>query len=140
MLNETGNPGILATSLPNTFSLAKKVVAAYRYRMQIEQNFRDNKNVRFGFAFRHCLSSSIMRLSLLLLIAMLAYFVAWLVGLIAQRHQWQRDFQANTIRHRTVLSLFYWGCEVIYENYHITLQQFQQAFQNFFLHFDLEKL
>jgi len=41
-------PWLLATSLPVTSTLAKKVVKLYSARMQIEESFRDIKSYRFG--------------------------------------------------------------------------------------------
>jgi hypothetical protein len=32
---------------------AKQVIALYALRMQIEETFRDTKNIRFGWSFRH---------------------------------------------------------------------------------------
>ena len=53
-----------------------------------------------------------MRLDVLLLIAMLAEIVLWLIGIIANHIGWQRHFQANAIRYRAVLSVVRLGKEV----------------------------
>src|SRR5690606_167616 len=45
-------PWLLASSLPPTSRQAQRVVRLYRLRMQIEEGFRDLKNVRYGFALR----------------------------------------------------------------------------------------
>ena len=48
----------------------------------------------------------------ILLIAMLAEWLLRLLGLIAQKQNWERAFQANTIRNRRVLSIIRLGREV----------------------------
>ncbi|WP_297818268.1 transposase [uncultured Paraglaciecola sp.] len=45
------DPWLIATSLPRTKSLGKKIVAIYRLRMQIEEEFRDIKSSLFGIGF-----------------------------------------------------------------------------------------
>lgn len=91
----------------------KKVVAIYKKRMQIEESFRDLKSNRYGFGFEYSYSKYIARIEILLLIAMLASTIAWLVGLAAERLNLHYNFQANSIKNRRVLSLFFLGCQVI---------------------------
>ncbi len=109
-------PWLLITSLPGDASTTKAVVRLYRSRMQIEEAFRDLKNHRFGFCFRDSLTRKRYRLENLLLIGALAMLAAWLVGKVAELKHMHRKFQANTVRSRAVLSLFYLGCEVIASN------------------------
>ena len=61
---------------------------------------------------RHSNSRCIKRFDILLLIAMLAEWLLRLLGLIAQQQHWERAFQANTTRHRRVLSIIRLGREV----------------------------
>lgn len=105
-------PWLLASSLPVTAKLAKRVVELYRTRMQIEEAFRDVKSMRFGIGFELCLSRSAQRLQNLLLIAMITHFVLWLLGIAARNSQQHLDYQANTITHRNVLSAIYLGLRV----------------------------
>ena len=57
-----------------------------------------------------------------LLIAALATVCLWWVGLIAEQANWHRQFQANTVRDRRVLSVPYLGREVVRRcDYIITL-------------------
>ena len=58
-------------------------MALYSRRMQIEQNFRDDKSPRFGFGLR--LSRSRGRLEVLNMVAAMASLVMWLAGYRAER-------------------------------------------------------
>jgi hypothetical protein len=78
-------PWLLATSLPPERSHAVQVVLLYGKRMQIEESFRDLKSHRFGMGFEDSQTRDERRLSVLLLLNMLAGFVAWLLGLALKR-------------------------------------------------------
>ena len=103
---------LLVTSLPITSKLAKKVVHIYSTRMQIEESFRDVKSVRFGVGFELNLTRSAQRLQNLLLIAMIATFVLWLLGMAARHSGQHLQYQANTVKDRHVLSAIYLGLRV----------------------------
>lgn len=105
-------PWLLVTSLALTAKLAKKVVQLYSTRMQIEESFRDVKSVRFGIGFELNQSRSPERLQNLLLVAMIATFVLWLLGMMARQSGQHYQYQANTITNRQVLSLMYTGLRV----------------------------
>jgi len=105
-------PWLLATSLPVTAKLAKRTVALYSARMQIEESFRDVKSVRFGIGFELNLTRSKKRLQVLLLIAMIATFILWLLGMAARNSQQHLQYQANTVKDRHVLSAIYLGLRV----------------------------
>ena len=100
-------PWILATNLSELSP--KKVMAIYATRMQIEETFRDTKSVRFGWSFRHARTRHAQRYAVMLLLAALAGVVLTLIGIAAERKRLHLRFQANTIRHRRVLSLFQLG-------------------------------
>ena len=93
-------------SLPADTVTLKQIVAQYKKRMQIEEAFRDLKNTRNGFSLRHCRSFETQRLNVALLIAAIAMSLLWIVGLVAKRQQLHYQYQANTVRHRPVLSIF----------------------------------
>lgn len=105
-------PWLLASSLPVSAKLAKRIVDIYRARMQIEEAFRDTKSIRFGIGFELSLTRSAQRLQILLLIAMIAHFVLWILGIAARNSQQHLNYQANTITHRHVLSAIYLGLRV----------------------------
>ena len=108
-------PWLLVTSLPATSKVAKKVVEIYSARMQIEESFRDIKSIRFGIGFELNLTRSNKRLQVLLLIAMIATFVLWLLGMAARRSEQHLQYQANTVKDRHVLSAVYLGLRVAYD-------------------------
>jgi hypothetical protein len=102
-------PWLLASSLPVSSKLAHRVVEIYSTRMQIEESFRDVKSMRFGIGFELQLSRSAQRLQVLLLIAMIAQFVLWLLGTAARNSQQHLQYQANTVKDHHVLSVIYLG-------------------------------
>lgn len=99
-------PLVLTTSL---HCRAQQIVDLYAVRMQIEQNFRDLKNHRWGWSLRHCLSRSKRRIELLLLIGAIATLVQHLVGFAGELVNLHLRYQANTVRKRRVLSFFVLG-------------------------------
>lgn len=106
-------PWILVTSLKGGASIVAKVVKNYAFRMQIEQNFRDDKNERWGFGMRYSRTTSTKRITILLLLAAIASYVLLLFGVASESKDLHRKFQANTVRNRRVLSLLTLGKQVI---------------------------
>lgn len=105
-------PWLLATNLPVSRTLAKKLVRIYKTRMQIEEAFRDLKSTRFGLGMEHHRTSHIERLGVLLLIAALALMVLWLIGAAARERGYARYYQANTVRSSHVLSVIFLALRV----------------------------
>ena len=101
------DPWLLATTVDN--EPAKDIVWIYSKRMQIEETFRDTKNSRLGWALDFARTQSRQRMNVLLLLAALANLAIVLVGLAAEEAGLSRQFQANTVRHRRVFSLFTLG-------------------------------
>lgn len=83
---------------------AAKVMKLYSRRMQIEQNFRDEKSERFGFGLRASHSGTKGRIMVLSLLATLATVVMWLIGYYAENKGLHLRYQANSIKSRRVLS------------------------------------
>jgi len=108
-------PWLLATSLPSTSTLAKKTVKLYRARMQIEEGFRDVKSHRFGLSLNYHRTESVERLQILLLIAALALMVLWLLGMAVILLEQHYQFQANSVRHKKVLSVIFIGLQVVHD-------------------------
>jgi hypothetical protein len=72
-------PWLLATSLASSQCTAATLATMYGKRMQIEESFRDLKSHRYGMGFEDSQTRDAKRLSVLLLLNMLAGFAAWLL-------------------------------------------------------------
>ena len=110
-------PWLLATSLPHTARSLAEVPRLYGLRMQIEETFRDLKGKRLGFAAVYARTESVARREVLLLVAALASFVLWLIGLAARAKGWMAQFQANTERRESVLSVVFLAREVLRQSH-----------------------
>ncbi|MFY0989665.1 IS4 family transposase [Halomonas sp. C05BenzN] len=106
-------PWVLVSNLPASFTSAKKVVAIYRQRMQIEEGFRDVKSPLFGLGFGMHQTRSARRIEILLLIAMLASLVMLICGLKIHHDGDTQRFQSNSLRSRSVLSVWRLGREAL---------------------------
>lgn len=105
-------PWVLVSSLDG-FSAISRVIKIYKFRMTIEGSFRDAKSTEFGFSLNENKTIKAERYAVWLVISTLAYIIAWIVGFAAEKVKLHYDFQANTYRHRRVLSFFYLGCQII---------------------------
>lgn len=105
-------PWLLATSLPVTSSLSRRVVKVYSARMQIEEAFRDIKSYRYGSGLELNLTRDQNRLQTLMLIGMLTTLVLWLLGTVVIMSGEARYYQANSEKKRRVLSALFLGLRV----------------------------
>ncbi len=110
--NSYREPWVLVSSLKG-FNVAGKVVKIYKKRMTIEEGFRDLKSTQYGFSMSENHTIRKERLIVWLLISALASLFAWVMGQAAEKRELHYQFQANSIRHRRVLSFFYLGCQII---------------------------
>lgn len=104
-------PWVLVSNLPERSTFAKKLVAIYRQRMQIEEGFRDVKSPLFGLGFGMHQSRQGKRIEILLLIAMLANVAMMVAGLYVRDNGQQQHYQSHSLRHRNVLSVWRLGLE-----------------------------
>ena len=116
-------PWLIVTSLAGGAAMTKKVIHFYQTRMQIEEGFRDFKNSRWGFSLDEARVSIAYRYENLLLVGTLAMFAIWLTGKVAEVKKLHRQYQANTIKTRHVLSTFYLGCQVLKKQAHYFKRQ-----------------
>lgn len=124
-------PWLLATSLPVTSTMAKKVVKLYSARMQIEESFRDIKSYRFGAGLELNLTRDQQRLQILMLIGMLATLVLWLLGTVVMMSGEARYYQANTEKKRRVLSVLFIGLRVSSDKrFSLNASQLEEAYQS----------
>lgn len=105
-------PWILASSI---ICSPKKIMFLYKTRMQIEESFRDLKS-RLGFNLITSKTNNIQRFDILMLISFLATVITIIIGLIGKRNNLQFIFQANTIKTRNVLSIFFLGLRLFTKN------------------------
>jgi hypothetical protein len=96
-------PWFLATDLDWGW---RHVVAAYALRMQIEQLFRDEKNLRFGWGLRQTALGTAARLERLLLVLAFAYLFLILLGLLARETLHPSHWASATSRKKEQNSLF----------------------------------
>jgi len=130
-------PWLIVTSLTGGKAITKRVINLYKTRMQIEESFRDIKNSRWGFSLDEAKVSTKFRYENLLLVGVLATFAVWLTGKVAELKNIHRQYQANTVKTRNVLSTFYLGCRVLNkqgldikrEDFHLALSVLQQQFK-----------
>lgn len=128
--NQAKEPWLIATS-DDTLS-SRKVIELYGMRMQIEQNFRDDKSQRYGFSWRESKTQGIQRLSILCLITTLASSVLWLIGCESERKRWHLKHQANTVKKRRILSFLTLAKSVIqHESKKLTPAFLRGALRNF---------
>lgn len=106
-------PWLLVTSLVGGAQLTKRVINIYKTRMQIEEAFRDIKNSRWGFSLDEARASATYRYDNLLLIGHLATFVVWVMGKVTEIKQQHRHYQANSIKTKNILSVFFLGGRVL---------------------------
>ena len=129
---QQNDPWLLATNCTPKDLSPKRIIQLYGKRMQIEEGFRDLKSDKFGFGFTISRSSQIERLNILLLIAALATWCLWWIGVYAYQQGWYRHFQANTITHRKVLSFPFLGLQVLQRNdYDIWLYDLESIIKQF---------
>ncbi len=108
-------PWLLATSLStSTTQESKKIVKIYHTRMQIEESFRDLKT---GLNFNDSNTRTLAYLSVLLLLAMLAQYVLFLLGMAVKISKKHLRYQANSVKTKAVLSYQFIGLRAFKDRY-----------------------
>jgi len=120
-------PWFIVTSLEGGSANTKRVINLYKTRMQIEESFRDIKNSRWGFSLDEARVSTKFRYENLLLVGVLATFAVWLTGKVTELKNMHRQYQANTVKARNVLSTFYLGSCVLNKQ---TIEMRRMDFKN----------
>lgn len=127
------SPWIIATSLNNTQYSKEAIKDLYEKRMQIEQVFRDDKAPRFGFGWRLARNGNRSRIAVLCLIANIAAFFLFHLGMLAEKTGIRFKFQVNTIRHKRVLSCLNLAKQLIKHGPPVTLiKSYETAFIQLF--------
>lgn len=120
-------PWVLVTSIPFSPDIARQTVNVYRQRMRIEENIRDTKCPHYGLGLKKSLSRSTGRMNILLLIAAIATFAAWLAGLLTTLSGKAPDFQAQSAKFTSVLSKVFLGREALKKGLDMKKNQFELA-------------
>ena len=120
-------PWILVSSLPLTTKNANLAVNIYRQRMRIEENIRDTKCPHYGLGLKSSRSKSSARLGILLLIAAIATFAAWLAGIETKRRGQATDFQAHSAKFKSSLSIVFLGRQALKKGFKISEIQLFRA-------------
>jgi hypothetical protein len=102
-------PWLLVTSLKQAQLNASIIATIYRQRMRIEENIRDTKCPHYGLGLKNSLTQSHQRMNILLLIAAIATFTAWLAGLFIKSIGRAADFQVHSAKFSSALSLVFLG-------------------------------
>ena len=105
-------PWVIVSSFTENTN-AKKVINKYKSKMTIEENIMDTKSVNYGLSMNENQTIKPERYIVWLMLAALASLIAWITGFVAEQNKLHFDFQANTYKHRRVLSFFYLGCQII---------------------------
>lgn len=120
-------PLVLVTSLSQALNAPHQIVSIYRQRMRIEENFRDTKSPHYGLGLKDSLTRSPERMAILLLIAAIATFAAWIMGLITIHNGKASDFQAHSAKFTKSLSIVYLGREAIKKQINLSISEFNLA-------------
>ena len=99
-------PWLLATDLEWGW---KRIVAAYSRRMMIEELFRDEKNIRYGWGLRQSRVSSSDRLNRLLLVLAFAYLWLLMLGIVCREEMSAAHWASGTSTRRRQTSAFVVG-------------------------------
>ncbi len=121
------DPWLLVTSLDLGSKLANKVVKIYRYRMQIEEGFRDMKGEHYGLGFNASKSKNSKRISILILLTTLASMVLLIIGNAVVGAKLSQRYQANSIKSKRVLSFQFVALRAVADK---TLQLSKQYWQD----------
>lgn len=118
-------PWILITNLDqhpvwSTFKdshFARFCTNIYSKRMQIEQNFRDDKSTVSGLKWRFSKTRCPKKISVLILIASVTTLILWMIGFAAEKNNIHHDFQANTVRTHRVISWVYLAKQMVVQGF-----------------------
>jgi hypothetical protein len=93
-------PWLLVASLSLQMYTAKQVMKLYQTRMQIEEGFRDTKNDRYGLGVADANRIGQQRRTNLLLVAALAAFLLWCIGVAGKNQPIARQVRVNSSSQR----------------------------------------
>jgi hypothetical protein len=92
---------------------AKRVPQGYGHRMDIEEKFKDFKNLRTGLGLHGVILSAACRYERLLLVVVYAYFFLLLAGAYGEEKGYHRKLVASSTTKRRVMGLWQVGYYVL---------------------------
>lgn len=113
-------PWLLVTSLTQAQSKPFRIIHIYRQRMRIEENIRDTKCPHYGLGLKNSLTKCPQRMDILLLIAAMVTFIAWLAGVYTRLIGNAASFQAHSAKFTSSLSYVFLGKRVLKKGLVIT--------------------
>ena len=122
-------PWLLVTSISAAQDNPVNIINIYRQRMRIEENIRDTKCPHYGLGLKNSLTQCPQRMNILLLIAALATFTAWLAGLFTKSIGKASDFQAHSAKFTSVISYVFLGRRAIKKKITMSQEQFENTFR-----------
>jgi len=120
-------PWLLVTSLKEAQLNTHIIVNIYRQRMRIEENIRDTKCPHYGLGLKNSLTQSYQRMNILLLIAAIASFTAWLAGIFIKSIGQAAHFQAHSAKFTSALSYVFLGRRALKKNISMSQEEFQNT-------------
>lgn len=105
--NREREPWLLVASHSLRGRTAKQVQKIYRTRMQIEEGFRDCKSVHYGLGLSQRARMHHQRRAVLCLLAALATFVLWCIGIAGKTSPLVRRLRVNSSSQREPYSVIF---------------------------------
>jgi len=105
--NREKEPWLLVASLSLHQRTSNQIVKIYRTRMQIEEGFRDCKSVNYGLGLSSNRRVNQNRRSILCLLAALAIFVLWCIGLAGRATEKAKQIRVNSSSKRDPYSVIF---------------------------------
>ena len=102
-------PWLLVASLSLHGRTPKQIVKIYRTRMQIEEGFRDCKAVHYGLDLSQKRNMCEKRRSILCLLATLANFILWCIGIAGKHTPVAKQVRVNSSSKREPYSAIFLG-------------------------------
>jgi hypothetical protein len=121
-------PWLLGTDLDWPWRL---IVAVFEQRMMIEELFRDEKNIRYGWGLRQLRLSSSARMQRMFLVLAFAYILLLLMGLICKQNLSAANWSSTTSK-RKPTSAFVVGRRMQLRR-HFTLRELLALFDSLLL-------
>lgn len=122
-------PWLLVTSVSEARDNPVYIINIYRQRMRIEENIRDTKCPHYGLGLKNSLTQSAQRMNILLLIAAIATFAAWLAGLFTKSIGKAADFQAHSAKFTSAISYVFLGRRAIKKKFMMSQEEFENTFR-----------